>query len=66
MLYVPVEPATIKMTEKYISMPHTQDMDNTTDGLILESSAISYQENQLANFDLWDSIFALISIFGVH
>ena len=66
MLYVPVEPATIKMTEKYISMPHTQDMDNTTDGLILESSAISYQENQLADSNLWDSIFAPISIFGVY
>jgi len=65
MLYIPVGPAAIKMTEKYISMPHTQDMDNTTDGLILESSAISYQKNQLADSDLWDSSFVPISVFGV-
>ena len=40
-------------------------MDNTTASLILESSAISYQENQPVDPNLWDSIFVLISIFRV-
>ena len=31
----------------------------------MESIAISYQENQPADPDLWDSIFAPISIFGI-
>ena len=40
-------------------------MDNTTASLILESSAISYQENQPVDPNLCDSIFVLISIFRV-
>jgi len=32
----------------------------------LESTAVSYQENQPADPDLWDSIFVPISIFGVN
>jgi len=40
-------------------------MDNTTASPILESSAISYQENQPVDPNLWDSIFVLISIFRV-
>jgi len=32
----------------------------------LKSSAISYQINQLADLQLWDSKFTPISLFGVN
>ena len=52
MLYVLVEPATIKTIEEHIPIPYTEGMDNTTDSLILESLTISYQENQPADSNL--------------
>ena len=65
MPYIPVKPAAIEIAEEHIPVLHTQGIDNTTASPILESSAISYQENQLVDPNLWDSIFALISIFRV-
>jgi len=40
-------------------------MENTIASSFLRSLAILYQENQLADSDLWDGIFASILIFGV-
>ena len=40
-------------------------MDNTIADLILESIAILYEINQYVDSDLWNSIFAPISIFKV-
>jgi len=40
-------------------------MENTAASPILESLTIPYQENQPVNPDLWDGIFASISIFRV-
>jgi len=42
MSYVFVEPAVIETVGEHVLMPHTQGMDNTTAGPILEFSAISY------------------------
>jgi len=46
-------------------MFHTQDIDNTIADPILESLAILYKINQSVDSDLWNSIFAPISIFEV-
>ena len=34
-------------------------------GATLNASVIPYSNNQLANLDLWDSLFAPASLFGI-
>jgi len=65
MPYTPIKPAAIETAGEYVLVPCIQGMENTATSSFLRSLAIQYQENQLADPDLWDSIFALISIFGV-
>jgi len=48
-----------------ISVPRSKG-SNTSTELTLAASAILYTNDQSANLDLWDSIFALISLLGIN
>ena len=54
------QPASINM-----SMPHGQDMEKSAKPMI-EPSAIPYDNNQLVDPDLWDSLFALVLLLSIN
>ena len=47
-----------------IFVSQDQDMFNNAK-LMLEFLAIPYDDNQLANLELWDSLFSPISLLGI-
>jgi len=59
------EPATLKTAREYISVLHVQSMEDTAISSILDLIVIPYQENQSVDYNLWNSIFGLISLFKV-
>ena len=65
MSYAPIELIIIEIAVEYVSVPHIQSMENTPARPILESLATPYQENHPMDPNLWNSSFALISIFRV-
>jgi len=46
-------------------VPHKTETNNVSPSQSLEPSVILYQVNQLADLQLWDGNFCLISLFGV-
>jgi len=53
------------MAGKYILIPHAQNMRVIALKLTLKSLAISYQENQPADLELWNGFFAPISLLSL-
>ena len=51
-------------TESNVPMSQDQGIDNSAESS-LNTLAIPYDNNQLANLDLWDSFFALTSLLEV-
>jgi len=54
------QPASINMP-----MPHGQDMEKSAKPMI-EPSAILYDNNQLVDPDLWNSLFALVLLLSIN
>ena len=52
MLLALLEPATLKTTRKYISVLYVQSMKDTAISSILDLIVISYQENQLVDYNV--------------
>jgi len=49
-----------------MSIPYSQGMDTSTTRPNIESIAISYDNNEPADPNIWDGSFSPISIFGVN
>ena len=50
---------------KWLYVPHETETNNVLSSQSLEPLVILYQANQLADLQLWDSNFCLISLFGI-
>ena len=66
MLLALLEPVTLKITREHISVLYVQGIEDTTIGSILDLIVIPYQENQPVDYNQWNSIFDLISLFRVN
>ena len=61
-----LEPITLEIAREHISVLHIQDIKDTIIGPILDLIVIPYQENQPVDYNQWNSIFGLISLFRVN
>ena len=71
MLSTPTEPpapsqsSAVQIVGDNISMPHNQGIDITNTGPTSESLAISYNNNQSIDPDLWNNVFSPISLIRI-
>ena len=61
-----LEPITLEIAREHISVLHIQGIKDTIIGPILDLIVIPYQENQPVDYNQWNSIFGLISLFRVN
>ena len=60
-----LETAPLKLISNYIYISNSIDTSNILSSSSLEPLVILYQDNQLANPQLWDNNFTLVSLFEV-
>ena len=58
-------PVAIQPADINIPRPHGQDMENSAKPLI-KTSAILYDNNQLVDLDLWNSLFSLVLLLKIN